>query len=415
MINTPTGSQAAGACSSRRVLTHDLRISGTPVIDIQASLSTTQIQPRRAARRLRRRARRSRATGEGIVDANPASSTCWGESSTNDSACYRDVPGRPQTSPSGACRRASSTPPTGSRCSRRLSPTWASSTGSRCRRSRTTSCSPAGHQIGIILVANYTQLPLGQRHDGQRRHARHEAEQGAPADRRRLPRGGRRRRVRGRDRGAGPGRRAGRHRGRDGERRRRVVTFTAADGDRQRGPEPRPSRARPPRARSSASGPPRSRAPRPTPRQHVERYVRRDGHVDRRGRRRRRRRGAGHAEPLGAAAPRRSARSARASPLDYFTSLAAVVTSTAADAALSVTDATGDGRMANGAFLLAQPLQAKASSATNPGGAYAAVGGTPARAALVRRAGEQRPGHRRISSRRSGRASRCAPAPTARR
>jgi X-Pro dipeptidyl-peptidase len=63
---------------------------------------------------------------------------------------------------------------------------------------------------------------------------------------------------------------------------------------------------------------------------------------------------------------------------DYFTTLAAVVTSTAANAALSVTDATGDGRMANGAYLLAQPLQAKASSATSAGGDYAPVGGTPA-------------------------------------
>jgi X-Pro dipeptidyl-peptidase len=62
---------------------------------------------------------------------------------------------------------------------------------------------------------------------------------------------------------------------------------------------------------------------------------------------------------------------------DYFTTLSAVVTSTAADAALSVTDAAGDGRMANGVFSLASPLQAKASSTTDPGGDYAALGGTP--------------------------------------
>jgi Bacterial Ig domain len=55
---------------------------------------------------------------------------------------------------------------------------------------------------------------------------------------------------------------------------------------------------------------------------------------------------------------------------DYFTSLAATVTSSAGDAQLSIADpsATAPGHLVNGAFSLPQPLQAKAT------GAYAPVG-----------------------------------------
>jgi alkaline phosphatase len=58
---------------------------------------------------------------------------------------------------------------------------------------------------------------------------------------------------------------------------------------------------------------------------------------------------------------------------DYTASMTAIVTSSAADAALWIADpsATNTGRLVNGTFALAQPLQVRARS-----GAFAAVGGS---------------------------------------
>ncbi len=56
---------------------------------------------------------------------------------------------------------------------------------------------------------------------------------------------------------------------------------------------------------------------------------------------------------------------------DYETSVGATVTSTAGDATLTVVDPAATGRLVNGAFSLAQPVQAAVS------GAFAPVGGTP--------------------------------------
>ena len=74
---------------------------------------------------------------------------------------------------------------------------------------------------------------------------------------------------------------------------------------------------------------------------------------------------------------------------DYEASLGATVTSTAGEASLSVADpvlATA-GRLVNGAFTLAQPLQA----ATD--GAFAPDRRDPANPAHLQRPGQQRPGH----------------------
>lgn len=64
---------------------------------------------------------------------------------------------------------------------------------------------------------------------------------------------------------------------------------------------------------------------------------------------------------------------------DYETTGTATVSSTAGDAALSVVDpsAAAPGRLINGAYSLAQPLQVKASSAGGLGGDYGAVSGSP--------------------------------------
>jgi X-Pro dipeptidyl-peptidase len=59
---------------------------------------------------------------------------------------------------------------------------------------------------------------------------------------------------------------------------------------------------------------------------------------------------------------------------DYFASTGANVVSTAGEAVLSVADPSGTARLANGAYSLAQPLQARARNAANTGTAYNNVG-----------------------------------------
>ena len=70
-------------------LTHDLRISGTPRVELEASLSTTQSNLCVDARRLRAASHITR--NEGISTA--ATSTCWGSTglALDFDACYRDV------------------------------------------------------------------------------------------------------------------------------------------------------------------------------------------------------------------------------------------------------------------------------------------------------------------------------------
>jgi hypothetical protein len=64
---------------------------------------------------------------------------------------------------------------------------------------------------------------------------------------------------------------------------------------------------------------------------------------------------------------------------EYETSVAATVTSSAGDAALSVSDpnATAPGRLVNGAFALTAPVQAKATNTANPSTVFAPVSATP--------------------------------------
>jgi hypothetical protein len=69
---------------------------------------------------------------------------------------------------------------------------------------------------------------------------------------------------------------------------------------------------------------------------------------------------------------------------DYFTTMGATVTSTAANALLTVADASpiATGHLVNGAFALPQGLQARATNATATGD-YAAIGGSSAPTQLL--------------------------------
>jgi alpha-glucuronidase len=70
---------------------------------------------------------------------------------------------------------------------------------------------------------------------------------------------------------------------------------------------------------------------------------------------------------------------------DYNASMTATVTSTAGDAALAVADPSpsNTGRLVNGAFALAQPVQAQATSAAGSGSAFAPVGGAASPTTLL--------------------------------
>jgi cytochrome c len=65
---------------------------------------------------------------------------------------------------------------------------------------------------------------------------------------------------------------------------------------------------------------------------------------------------------------------------DYTGTMAATVTSTAGEATLSVADpsATNTGKLVNGTYVLASPLQVMATNSANPTGAFAPVTGTAA-------------------------------------
>jgi hypothetical protein len=74
---------------------------------------------------------------------------------------------------------------------------------------------------------------------------------------------------------------------------------------------------------------------------------------------------------------------------DYTASTTANVISTAGDATLSVADpsSTNTGKLMNGTFTLANPVQAMATSAGGTGSAYAPVGGSAAPTSLLTYAG----------------------------
>jgi X-Pro dipeptidyl-peptidase len=70
-------------------LTQDLRISGTPVVDIHASLNKTQTNLTAFLVDYGGGVQRVRGGSDGVT--NTTTRTCWGESTATDSACYLEV------------------------------------------------------------------------------------------------------------------------------------------------------------------------------------------------------------------------------------------------------------------------------------------------------------------------------------
>jgi X-Pro dipeptidyl-peptidase len=155
MVNNPTGPQVNRRVFLSPVLTKPLRLSGTPVIDIHASLSTAQSNLGAILVDYGPSTQVSRQS-DGIVDATPETRTCWGESSANDSACYKEVTKlttdvtqwRVSKGILDSLNRASLLDPTPldpNVKGRFTFPTFPNDV-----------VIAAGHQLGIILVANYT-------------------------------------------------------------------------------------------------------------------------------------------------------------------------------------------------------------------------------------------------------------------
>ena len=159
IINTPLGQQ-----TSRRVflsprLKTDLRISGTPVIDIEASVNGTQTNLGAALVEYGPTTQVSRS-GDGIANVTPEERDCWGESSANDSACYAKVfkpettqnvwrvtKGILDTSNRESLLASAATPITIDQKYRFRWPTFPHDYVFK-----------AGNQIGLVLIADYTQF-----------------------------------------------------------------------------------------------------------------------------------------------------------------------------------------------------------------------------------------------------------------
>jgi X-Pro dipeptidyl-peptidase len=156
MMSDPEGSQLRRQVFLSRPLTHELRISGTPVVHLRASLSATQsnlgalLVDYGSGQQITR-------SGDGIADN--ATSDCWGESSTglgDYDACYLTVR-KPLTAVT-QWRVSKGILDSSNRNSlTSIDPvTIGDPTGFTIPLLPNDYTFPAGHRIGIVLVGNYT-------------------------------------------------------------------------------------------------------------------------------------------------------------------------------------------------------------------------------------------------------------------
>ncbi|HWM12201.1 MAG TPA: CocE/NonD family hydrolase [Solirubrobacteraceae bacterium] len=387
IVNTPAGSQANRRVFLSPVLTKPLRLSGTPVVDIQASISNPQSNLAALLVDYGPSTQVSR-TSEGIVDAVPASDSTWGEASATDDAIYKNV----QTLTTNVTQwRVSKGILDSLNRNSLLAPT---PLDANTKAQFTFPTFPndvviaAGHQLGIVLVGNFTgfssaagtvgsvialdtklskvRLPIVGGYAAAADAGLLAAETVAPVL-------------------AGmPGDIAVESPTADGI----AVNYTpptATDNE-----DPSPAVECTPASGSvfavgtttvtctarDAHGNTAS----DTFEVKVTWVEEDDGDV-------------GGEVPgtlnLSVGGPASFGAFTPGLPLDYFTTLAATVTSSAAKAKLSVADTstTSPGHLVNGAFALPQALQAKAASAGGTGGDYAAIAGADAPAQLLAYAG----------------------------
>jgi X-Pro dipeptidyl-peptidase len=160
IINTPLGQQASRRVFLSPRLKTDLRISGTPVIDIEASVNGTQTNLGAALVEYGPTTQVSRS-GDGIQNVTPEERDCWGESSANtNDACYlkvfkpestqnvwRVTKGILDTSNRDSLLATAATPITVDQKYRFRWPIFPHDYVFK-----------AGNQIGLVLIADYTQF-----------------------------------------------------------------------------------------------------------------------------------------------------------------------------------------------------------------------------------------------------------------
>jgi X-Pro dipeptidyl-peptidase len=162
-ISSPNGSQANRLTFLTPKLKTDLHLSGQPVIDLQASLSTPQSNLAALLVDYGPATHTGRGGSDGVT--NTTTRTCWGDSTAADSACYLEV-----TKPTQSVTQ------------------WRVSKGILDSSNRdsliagqaadvvpgqkyefkfgvlpTEYTFPAGHQIGVVLLANYSMGVAGTR------------------------------------------------------------------------------------------------------------------------------------------------------------------------------------------------------------------------------------------------------------
>ncbi|PJJ65189.1 CocE/NonD family hydrolase [Compostimonas suwonensis] len=89
LIDDPEGSQASRLVFLSEPLESDLRISGTPTVQLSAALDQPQSNLSAILVDYGTTVRTPRSPGDGVV--NTEQSSCWGEASENDDACYLEV------------------------------------------------------------------------------------------------------------------------------------------------------------------------------------------------------------------------------------------------------------------------------------------------------------------------------------
>ncbi len=163
-INTPNGSQTSRLVFLTTKLKQDMHISGTPQIDIQASLSQPQTNLTALLVDYGPYSRVGRGGSEGVT--NTTTRDCWGDNSTDaqgnvlDSACYLEVSKPVQTGSSWRVSRGQlDSSNRDSLISGQATPVTVGQTYEfKFPILPTDYTFPAGHQVGVILVTNDTSL-----------------------------------------------------------------------------------------------------------------------------------------------------------------------------------------------------------------------------------------------------------------
>jgi X-Pro dipeptidyl-peptidase len=155
-INTPAGSQTNRLVFVSPPLTHDLRLSGTPTVEIQASSSNRTQTNLTAFLVDYGSGTYVTRTNDGVSTAANAPETCWGLSSPTDDPCYKEITKNTTTVTTwrvtkgmlDSSNRDSLTTPTPMTLGTKYTFRWPLLPNDFTFK--------AGHQIGVVLGANFS-------------------------------------------------------------------------------------------------------------------------------------------------------------------------------------------------------------------------------------------------------------------